>query len=101
MYLSLLGAWHFGLSYATKPIRVVVHANHIEVPGPVVIFLVGILMDTLGISTLLLLAGVAVGRIATRGGSRRDGDVAMAIFASLYHRAIHATVLLNSESKAA
>ena len=30
----------------------------------------------------LLLAGVAVGRIATRGGSRRDGGVAMAIFAS-------------------
>ena len=79
MYLSLLGAWHFGLPYATKPIRVVVHANHIEVTGPVGIFLVGILMDTLGI---FLLAGVAVGRIATRGGSRRDGDVAMAIFAS-------------------
>ena len=34
------------------------------------------------VSTLLLLAGAAVGRIATRGGSRRDGDVAMAIFAS-------------------
>lgn len=52
------------------------------VTGPVVIFLFAILMDTLGISTLLLLPGVAVGRIATRGGSRRDGDVAMAIFAS-------------------
>jgi pimeloyl-ACP methyl ester carboxylesterase len=36
----------------------------------------------LGSSTLSLLAAVAVGRIATRGGSRRDGDVAMAIFAS-------------------
>jgi pimeloyl-ACP methyl ester carboxylesterase len=46
------------------------------------IFLFGMLMCTLGISTLLLLPGVAVGRIATRGGSRRDGDVAMAIFAS-------------------
>jgi hypothetical protein len=31
---------------------------------------------------LVLLAGLAVGRIATRGGSRRDGDFAMAIFAS-------------------
>jgi pimeloyl-ACP methyl ester carboxylesterase len=40
-----------------------------------------VLMCTLGISTLLLLPGIAVGRIATRGGSRRDGDVAMAIFA--------------------
>jgi pimeloyl-ACP methyl ester carboxylesterase len=45
------------------------------------IFLFFVLMCTLGISTLLLLPGVAVGRIATRGGSRRDGDVAMAIFA--------------------
>jgi hypothetical protein len=34
------------------------------------------------ISTLLLLQGVAVGRIAARGGSRQYGDIAMAIFAS-------------------
>jgi pimeloyl-ACP methyl ester carboxylesterase len=46
------------------------------------IFLFGMLMCILGISTLLLFPGVTVGRIATRGGSRRDGDVAMAIFAS-------------------
>jgi hypothetical protein len=46
------------------------------------IFLFAMLMCILAISTLLLLAGVAVGRIATRGGSRRDGDVAMAVFAS-------------------
>jgi Alpha/beta hydrolase family len=46
------------------------------------IFLSGVLMVTLGGSTLALLAGLAVGRIAARGGSRRDGDVAMAIFAS-------------------
>jgi pimeloyl-ACP methyl ester carboxylesterase len=45
-------------------------------------FLFFVLMCTLGISTLLLLPAVAVGRIATRGGSRRDGDIAMAIFAS-------------------
>ncbi|HEV8646716.1 MAG TPA: alpha/beta hydrolase [Burkholderiales bacterium] len=45
-------------------------------------FLIYTLFCTLGISTLLLLPAVAVGRIATRGGSRRDGDVAMAIFAS-------------------
>jgi hypothetical protein len=36
----------------------------------------------LAIGTLYLLPAVAVGRIATRGGSRRDGDIAMAIFAS-------------------
>ena len=36
----------------------------------------------LAISALLLLPSALVGRIAARGGSRRDGDVAMAIFAS-------------------
>jgi hypothetical protein len=41
-----------------------------------------VLMCTLAISTLLLLPGTLVGRIATRGGSRRDGDIAMALFAS-------------------
>ena len=46
------------------------------------IFLFGVLMCTLLISTLLLLPSTLVGRIAARGGSRRDGDVAMAIFAS-------------------
>jgi len=46
------------------------------------IFLSGVLMVTLGGSTLSLLLSTLVGRIATRGGSRRDGDVAMAIFAS-------------------
>jgi hypothetical protein len=46
------------------------------------IFLFATLTCALGISTLLLLPAVAVGRIATRGGSRRDRDIAMAIFAS-------------------
>jgi len=45
------------------------------------VFLFATLTCALGISTLLLLSAVAVGRIATRCGSRRDGDVAMAIFA--------------------
>jgi hypothetical protein len=44
-------------------------------------FLFTVLMCFLAISTLLLLPSVAVGRIAARGGSRRDGDVAMAVFA--------------------
>ena len=39
-------------------------------------------MSILAMSTVLLLPSALVGRIATRGGSRRDGDVAMAIFAS-------------------
>jgi len=38
-------------------------------------------MAIFAVSTLLLLPSVAVGRIAARGGSRRDGDIAMAIFA--------------------
>jgi hypothetical protein len=46
------------------------------------IWLSGVLMSISVMSTVLLLPSLLVGRIATRGGSRRDGDVAMAIFAS-------------------
>jgi hypothetical protein len=46
------------------------------------IFLFAIFMAILTISTLSLLPAVTFGRIATRGGSRRDGDLAMSIFAS-------------------
>lgn len=46
------------------------------------IFLFGTHMCTLLISALLLWPSALVGRIAARGGSKRDGDVAMAIFAS-------------------
>jgi pimeloyl-ACP methyl ester carboxylesterase len=45
-------------------------------------FLPAVLMCIFAISTLLLLPSTLVGRIATRGGSSRDGDIAMAIFAS-------------------
>ena len=45
-------------------------------------FLPAVLMCIFAISTLLLLPSTLIGRIATRGGSRRDGDVAMAVFAS-------------------
>jgi hypothetical protein len=45
-------------------------------------FLAYTLFCALGLSTLLLLPSTLVGRIATRGGSRRDGDLAMAIVAS-------------------
>jgi hypothetical protein len=41
------------------------------------IFLFNILFCTLGISTLLLLPSTLVGRIAARGGSRRDGDISV------------------------
>ena len=46
------------------------------------IWLSGVLMTILVMVTVSLLPSLLVGRIATRGGSRRDGDVAMAIFAS-------------------
>jgi hypothetical protein len=45
-------------------------------------FIVFAIMCALLISSLLLLPSALVGRVATRGGSRRDGDIAMAIFAS-------------------
>ncbi len=47
------------------------------------IFLFGTHMCTLLISMLLFLPSALAGRIATRGGSRRDGDVALTIFASV------------------
>jgi hypothetical protein len=49
---------------------------------PTGIIFFGMSMAILAISTLLLLPSLVVGRIAARGGSRRDGDIAMAIFAS-------------------
>jgi hypothetical protein len=54
----------------------------LRIAYPANMFLFAMLMNTLMISTLFLLPSTLVGRIATRGGSRRDGDVAMAIFAS-------------------
>jgi Alpha/beta hydrolase family len=49
---------------------------------PTGIIFIGLLFAIFALSTLLLLPGAAVGRIAARGGSRQDGDIAMAIFAS-------------------
>jgi pimeloyl-ACP methyl ester carboxylesterase len=77
-----LGFLALQMAYATKPVFVRVHANHIEVTGPVVSWLISTLMCIFAISTLLLLPSTLVGRIAARGGSRRDGDIAMAIFSS-------------------
>jgi len=47
-----------------------------------IVGLFAILAFILAISALLLLPSALVGRIAARGGARRDGDIAMAIFAS-------------------
>ncbi len=45
------------------------------------VWLFATLVCTFVIGALLLLSGALVGRIATRGGARRDGDIAMTIFA--------------------
>jgi pimeloyl-ACP methyl ester carboxylesterase len=54
----------------------------LRIAYPANFFFFAMLMNTLAVSTLLLLPSTLVGRIAARGGSRRDGDIAMAIFAS-------------------
>jgi pimeloyl-ACP methyl ester carboxylesterase len=54
----------------------------LSIAYPTTAFLFAMLTIILGASTLSLLVAVAVGRIATRDGARRDGDVAMSIFAS-------------------
>jgi len=53
----------------------------LRIAYPANMFLFAMVMNTLAISTLLLLPSTLVGRIATRRGSRRDGDIAMAVFA--------------------
>jgi hypothetical protein len=50
--------------------------------NPTNFFPLAMLTIILGSCTVALLPAVAVGRIANRGGARRDGDFAMAIFAS-------------------
>jgi pimeloyl-ACP methyl ester carboxylesterase len=91
MYLAVLGiVWLalIGISKLRKPRWSLPVVTGILAPGFLAvgqathIFLFALLMAIFAISTLLLLAGVAIGKIAARGGSRRDGDIAMAIFAS-------------------
>src|SRR5262245_18907404 len=78
--LSRLGMPRWSLAVVTGILALGCLALRIAYPAN--LFLFAMLMNTLAISTLLLVPSTLVGRIATRGGSRRDGDVAMAIFAS-------------------
>ena len=78
--LSRLGMPRWSLAVVTGILAIGCLALRIAYPANM--FLFAMLMNTLAISTLLLLPSTLVGRIATRSGSRRDGDVAMAIFAS-------------------
>jgi pimeloyl-ACP methyl ester carboxylesterase len=83
VWLALLGAARLRMPRWSLPVvAAILTPCFLAVAWATDIFFFGMLMATFAVSTLLLLPAVAVGRIATRGGSRRDGDVAMAIFAS-------------------
>jgi hypothetical protein len=83
VWLALIGARRLRMPRWSLPVvTAILTLCCFAVFWPTGIFFFGILFAIFAISTLLLLPSVAVGRIATRGGSRRDGDVAMVIFAS-------------------
>ena len=81
-WLALVGAGRLRMPRWSLPVVTGILAPGFLAVGRVShIFLFLLLMAIFAISTLLLLVGVAVGGIAARGGSRRDGDIGMAIFA--------------------
>jgi pimeloyl-ACP methyl ester carboxylesterase len=83
VWLALLGASRLRMPRWSLPVvTAILTLCFFAVFWPTGIFFIGLLFAIFAISTLLLLPSVAVGRIAARGGSRRDGDIAMAIFAS-------------------
>jgi len=83
VWLALLGASRLRMPrWSLAVVTGILALGCLVVASSTHIFPFFVLMCTLAISTLLLLPSVAVGRIAARGGSRRDGDVAMALFAS-------------------
>jgi hypothetical protein len=82
VWLALVGARRLRMPRWSLPVvTAILTPCFLAVFWPTGIFFFGILFAIFAISTLLLLPSVAVGRIAARGGSRRDGDIAMAIFA--------------------
>jgi pimeloyl-ACP methyl ester carboxylesterase len=83
VWLALLSARRLRLGRWSLPVvTAILTFCFFAVFWPTGIFFIGLLFAIFAISTLLLLPSVVVGRIAARGGSRRDGDIAMAIFAS-------------------
>jgi hypothetical protein len=83
VWLALAGANRLRMPRWSLPVvTAVLTLCFLAVFWPTGIFFFGLLFAIFAISTLLLLPSVAVGRIGTRGGSRRDGDIAMVIFAS-------------------
>jgi hypothetical protein len=83
VWLALIGARRLRMPRWSLPVvTAILTPCFLAVFWPTGILFFGLLFAIFAISTLLLLPSVAVGRIAARGGSRRDGDMAMAIFAS-------------------
>lgn len=80
--LSRLRLPRWSLPAATATLTLVSVGLRIAYATPTNSFTFGMLTIILGSCTVALLAAVAIGKIAARGGSRRDGDLAMAIFAS-------------------
>ena len=74
----------WSLPVVTGILAIVFGLVHFSIPLAYVkgIFLSGVLMTILVMITVSFLPSLLVGRIAARGGSRRDGDIAIAIFAS-------------------
>jgi pimeloyl-ACP methyl ester carboxylesterase len=83
IWLALAGASKLRIPRWSLPVvTAILTACLLAVWWPTGIFFFGLLFAIFAISTLLLLPSVAVGRVVSRGGSRPDGDIAMAIFAS-------------------
>ena len=83
VWLLLVGARRLGMPRLSLPaLTVILAIGFLAIAWATDNGHLALLMAIFAISTLLLLASVAVGRIAAHGGSRLDGDIAMAIFAS-------------------
>jgi pimeloyl-ACP methyl ester carboxylesterase len=83
IWLALIGASRLRMPRWSLPVlTAILTLCFLAAFWPTGIFFLGLLFAISAIGTLLLLPSVAVGRIAARGGSRQDGDIAMAIFAS-------------------
>ena len=82
VWLALAGARRLRLPRWSLPVVTGILApGFLEVGRATGHFLLVLLFAIFALSTLTLLASAVVGRIAARGGSRRDGDIATAIFA--------------------
>jgi pimeloyl-ACP methyl ester carboxylesterase len=83
VWLALAGAGRLRMPRWSLPVvTAILTLCFFAVFWPTGIIFIGLLFAIFALSTLLLLPSVAVGRMAARGGSRPDGDIAMAIFAS-------------------